>query len=179
MKMLLLCLLAALTCSSSSAAEPSCAQQMGLQRATLLAQQCRQVSPATRPPCNAANSCAMIIDEVTRSCELLGEKSEGIKVCNNIDRAGSFQGYLFSGGGIDAENVTVMTDQGERIFAYCNGQCSNLFSAPDKNEVVVLRKALAGKRVAIDVTIERNAGRIPGPDDNDRIPVLKRIKLLN
>ncbi|WP_343237380.1 hypothetical protein [Xanthomonas sp. D-109] len=33
---------------------------------------CRAVSPATHPPCNAANSCAMIDDEIARSCALLG-----------------------------------------------------------------------------------------------------------
>ena len=71
MKIPLLFLLTALACASSSAADVSCAQQMGQQRAALLAQQCRQVSPATHPPCNAANSCAMIIDEFERGCRLL------------------------------------------------------------------------------------------------------------
>ncbi|UFN51034.1 hypothetical protein LPC08_10695 [Roseomonas sp. OT10] len=30
--------------------------------------QCIQVSPATRPPCNDANPCALILDEIARGC---------------------------------------------------------------------------------------------------------------
>ncbi len=29
--------------------------------------------PATRPPCNAANSCALIQEEITRDCAFLGK----------------------------------------------------------------------------------------------------------
>lgn len=94
------------------------------------------------------------------------------------DRAGAFQGRLVKGGGTDAVSVTVMTDQGEQIFAYCGQHCGDLFSEPDKYEVVTLRKKLIGKRVAIDVTVERNRGRIPGPGDDETIPLVKQIKLL-
>lgn len=48
----------------------ACSAQIGAAEAQALADQCRAVSPATRPPCNAANSCAMIRDEIVRSCEL-------------------------------------------------------------------------------------------------------------
>lgn len=48
----------------------SCAAEIGAAAARELAEQCRMVSPATRPPCNVANSCAMIRDEIARSCEL-------------------------------------------------------------------------------------------------------------
>ena len=179
MKILLAFLFAAVTSTSSFAADLPCAQQMGQQRATQLANQCRQVSPATRPPCNAANRCAMIVDEVTRSCALLADRADGIPVCKPLERAGAFQGYLFSGGGTDATTVTVMTDKGERIRAYCNAPCAALFGEEDDHEVVALRTNLVGKRVAIDVAIERNAGRVPGPDDSDRIPLVKRIRLLD
>ena len=94
------------------------------------------------------------------------------------DRAGAFQGRLVKGGGTDAVSVTVMTDKGEQIFAYCGQHCGDLFSEPDKYDVVTLRKKLIGKRVAIDVTVERNRGRIPGPDDDETIPLVKRITLL-
>lgn len=171
-------LLAALACSSSSAADLSCAQQMGQQRATLLAQQCRQVSPATHPPCNAANSCAMIIDEFERGCNMLAGESYRPKFCGSKGRAGTFQGYLLSGGGSDAGQVTVLTDKGERIHAYCTQLSQDLFSEPGDHDVVSLRKDLVGKRVTIEVAIERNAGRIPGPGDSERIPLVKHIKLL-
>lgn len=50
----------------------SCASQIGVGPAQTLANRCRQVSPATHPPCNAANSCALIRDEIARGCSLLG-----------------------------------------------------------------------------------------------------------
>ncbi|PQO95195.1 hypothetical protein C5614_18055 [Massilia phosphatilytica] len=171
-------LLAALACSSSSAADLSCAQQMGQQRATLLAQQCRQVSPATHPPCNAANSCAMIIDEFERGCNMLEGESSRPKFCVAKARAGSFRGYLFHGGGIDDRFVTVLTDQGDRIFAYCIRQCDDLFSEPDDHDAITLREDLVGKRVAVQVAVERNADRIAGPGNDERIPLVKHIKLL-
>ncbi len=171
-------LLAALACSPSSAADVSCAQQMGQQRATLLAKQCRQVSPATHPPCNAANSCAMIIDEFERGCSMLVGESYRPAFCGTKERAGTFQGYLFGGGGIDDYQVTVLTDKGERIHAYCAQLCDDLFSEPDDHDVVTLRKDLVGRRVAVEVAIERNAGRIAGPGDGERIALVKHIKLL-
>jgi hypothetical protein len=35
--------------------------------------QCLEVSPATHPPCNAANACAQIQGEIRRGCTLLGK----------------------------------------------------------------------------------------------------------
>lgn len=49
----------------------SCADQRGAQAAAQLVAQCVQVSPATHPPCNAANSCALIEAEIQRGCGLL------------------------------------------------------------------------------------------------------------
>jgi hypothetical protein len=54
-------------------ARQGCAGEIGPARARELALQCRDVSPATRPPCNVANSCEMIQSEIERGCELLGE----------------------------------------------------------------------------------------------------------
>jgi len=51
----------------------SCAQELGQQAAQALATTCRALSPATRPPCNAANSCALMQDEIARSCALFGD----------------------------------------------------------------------------------------------------------
>jgi hypothetical protein len=50
-----------------------CEGEIGLQAAQRLARQCRDVSPATRPPCNVANSCGMIRDEIRRGCDMLAE----------------------------------------------------------------------------------------------------------
>jgi hypothetical protein len=49
-------------------AEKSCAAEIGAKRAKILVQRCIQVSPATHPPCNALNPCAMIKDEIARGC---------------------------------------------------------------------------------------------------------------
>ena len=59
----------------------SCADTRGAQEAARLVAQCTQVSPATHPPCNAANSCAMIEAEIRRSCGLL-DPSHQPAFCN-------------------------------------------------------------------------------------------------
>lgn len=46
----------------------SCAAEIGADRAGELVDQCLSISPATRPPCNALNSCDMIRDEIARGC---------------------------------------------------------------------------------------------------------------
>ncbi len=51
--------------------EESCSQTMGQARAYALAEQCRQVSQATHPPCNVQNSCTLIRDEIQRGCDQL------------------------------------------------------------------------------------------------------------
>ncbi len=56
-----------------AASERSCAQEMGQKQAQALTATCRSLSPATHPPCNAANSCALIQDEIARSCALFGD----------------------------------------------------------------------------------------------------------
>ncbi|XQA68043.1 hypothetical protein ACM9XB_10695 [Xanthomonas sacchari] len=58
--------------ADAAGAPLSCADEIGADAAAARAATCRSVSPATHPPCNAANSCAMIDDEVARSCALLG-----------------------------------------------------------------------------------------------------------
>jgi hypothetical protein len=59
----------------------SCAADIGEAAARRLVAQCRSVSPATRPPCNAANSCAMIRNEVARGCALLGQDAADTPEC--------------------------------------------------------------------------------------------------
>ncbi|PQM27403.1 hypothetical protein CVO77_02035 [Sphingopyxis lindanitolerans] len=59
----------------------SCAAEIGQQAADRRAAICRTVSPATHPPCNAANSCAMIENEIARSCALLGKSGALPSAC--------------------------------------------------------------------------------------------------
>ncbi|EJL23774.1 hypothetical protein [Novosphingobium sp. AP12] len=66
---------------ASPAAPISCSADVGEAAAARLAEQCRAVSPATRPPCNAANSCAMIRNEIARGCAILGEDAAKTPQC--------------------------------------------------------------------------------------------------
>lgn len=46
----------------------SCLEQAGPAASARLVERCIAVSPATRPPCNAANPCEMIQGEIDRAC---------------------------------------------------------------------------------------------------------------
>jgi hypothetical protein len=48
-----------------------CSQTAGDAKANEYVTQCLEVSPATHPPCNAANACELIIDEIKRGCAML------------------------------------------------------------------------------------------------------------
>ncbi len=59
----------------------SCSADIGAAAAARRAAICTDVSPATHPPCNVANSCAMIDDEIARSCALFEGKGEPMASC--------------------------------------------------------------------------------------------------
>jgi hypothetical protein len=48
-----------------------CRETAGAEKAKTLVQRCLEVSPATHPPCNAANACSLIVDEITRGCAMI------------------------------------------------------------------------------------------------------------
>ena len=50
----------------------SCLAEKGRRVAENLVRLCSEVSPASRPPCNMANSCDLIISEIKRGCEYIG-----------------------------------------------------------------------------------------------------------
>jgi type IV secretory pathway VirB10-like protein len=50
--------------------ETPCRETIGAAASARLVERCIQVSPATRPPCNAANPCDLIQGEIDRSCKL-------------------------------------------------------------------------------------------------------------
>ena len=58
--------------STDETATP-CAADVGADEAQALVDRCIQVSPATHPPCNVANPCAMIRGEIERSCALFDQ----------------------------------------------------------------------------------------------------------
>lgn len=70
-----------------SAGDVSCEKSIGKKEAKKLVDECRQVSPATHPPCNAANSCVLIKEEIRRSCEWLGKSAP--KYCEEYPKSTS------------------------------------------------------------------------------------------
>ena len=57
--------------AASPAGQPgSCLAEVGPEASARLVERCVAVSPATHPPCNAANPCEMIQREIDRACEM-------------------------------------------------------------------------------------------------------------
>lgn len=54
------------------ASTTSCTLDQGSDAAIELASRCTRVSPASHPPCNPANPCRMIQDEIDRACAMYG-----------------------------------------------------------------------------------------------------------
>ncbi|MBF0666210.1 MAG: hypothetical protein IR159_11855 [Brevundimonas sp.] len=52
----------------------ACLAEIGAAASARLVERCIAVSPATHPPCNAANPCAMIQGEIDRSCAMYGPR---------------------------------------------------------------------------------------------------------
>jgi hypothetical protein len=65
----------ALGLSVTAHSEESCTASAGPVVAREYVAQCLVVSPATHPPCNAANPCQLILEEIRRGCVLLGENA--------------------------------------------------------------------------------------------------------
>lgn len=51
------------------ASAQSCRDEVGSRQAARYVRDCLAVSAATHPPCNAANPCALILDEIRRNCD--------------------------------------------------------------------------------------------------------------
>ena len=49
-------------------AQPPCRETIGKEPALALVRYCRWHSTATRPPCNTANHCAIIVDHIRKMC---------------------------------------------------------------------------------------------------------------
>lgn len=62
---------AAASNAPAAGADESCRTEVGAGKAERYVAECRQVSPATHPPCNAANPCELMIDEIRRGCAML------------------------------------------------------------------------------------------------------------
>ncbi len=170
------CLLALAGGAGAQAAERSCAAELGPRGAAVLVQQCLTVSPATRPPCNAANSCQMIESEILRGCALVG--SEAAPFCDVPAKAGVMTGTLVGGGGVDDLQLVIRRDDGSRVSVYCKVDGCEKWFDTDQDEVQSLKKAWAGRRVGITVRIVRNDGAIAGPGDDELVPLAVKVTFL-
>ncbi|MBB3872641.1 MAG: hypothetical protein KYX67_12290 [Brevundimonas sp.] len=65
------------------ASEIPCREQIGEAASARLVERCIQVSPATRPPCNAANPCDLIQGEIDRSCKLWARDGDPPAECRS------------------------------------------------------------------------------------------------
>ncbi len=67
--------------STASSSDGTCLSEIGKAASDRLVERCIMVSPATHPPCNAANACQMIQDEIDRSCAMYGPDETKPKEC--------------------------------------------------------------------------------------------------
>ena len=63
------------------AADRTCTDSIGAAAAVRLAERCTMVSPASHPPCNPANACAIIQDEIDRACGQYGPSETKPEEC--------------------------------------------------------------------------------------------------
>lgn len=59
--------------TATPALAQSCKAEVGAEEAQSYVDHCIDGSPATRPPCNMENPCELIISEIIRGCDMLGE----------------------------------------------------------------------------------------------------------
>lgn len=78
--------LAFVATTTLATAAPTCTQDIGAARARVLVERCIEVSPATHPPCNASNPCSLIVDEIKRSCRILGRSPDTPGYCEEYTR---------------------------------------------------------------------------------------------
>lgn len=85
------------------------------------------------------------------------------------------KGKLVDGGGGDDMSVTILSEQGKKIRAYCSGKCGEWFVEAGGGEYMTLDPKLKGKAVTATIATERNAGRVAGPGDDERFKFIKSI----
>jgi hypothetical protein len=71
-----------------AAEENSCRKEVGKKHAAKYVKQCKEISPATHPPCHDANPCSLIKDEIKRGCQYACE-TPGAKVPKFCDEYSS------------------------------------------------------------------------------------------
>jgi hypothetical protein len=78
----------------------SCSGEVGSDVAQTYVQHCLEVSPATRPPCNEENACQLIVSEIWRGCDMLGEDRPAFcaDYCALVDYDADYDPPVYCGG---------------------------------------------------------------------------------
>jgi len=92
--------------------------------------------------------------------------------------AATVSGPLVGGGGIDDMRLEVRTKGGQTVTAYCRTKCGPWFYPPDKHEVVLLKKALRGKKVLMEYVTEPNRERIAGPGFDEPVNFIRNLQFV-
>lgn len=77
-------------------------------------------------------------------------------------------GVLLSGGGIDDLSITIQTEDGKKVQAYCDQHCGDWFVDDEEGNTggSLLNRAFEGKSVSAVIATEISLGRIAGPGDD-------------
>ncbi|MBN6150493.1 hypothetical protein JR065_09080 [Xanthomonas sp. AmX2] len=93
--------------------------------------------------------------------------------------ADAVTGTLVGGGGTDDMRIVVRPASGQDVDAYCVSRCGDWFEAQsEQTDVIVLKKAMIGRRVVVEYATEANGERIAGPGPDDRLRFVKKVRLL-
>ncbi len=82
------------------------------------------------------------------------------------------------GGGVDDLSLMLKNVQGKTIHAYCDQKCGKWFDPDEEIDGQTLKKQYFEKKVQADIKLEKNAGRVAGPSDDESFYFIKHIKLL-
>ena len=107
---------------SVAVAETSCKQELGAAKAQELVEQCINISPATHPPCNIENSCAMIQRGIDHGCNFA--KLYGGEVPSYCNVAQDSQA---------STSAQTQTDQGQQYFKSPSGNIACAFGDGSEN----------------------------------------------
>lgn len=93
----------------------------------------------------------------------------------------TIEGVLLSGGGIDDNSVTIQTDDGVNINAYCISECGGWFVDDLEGNTggQILEESLKGKKISAVIATEASNGRIAGPSDDEEFTFIKEIELVD
>ncbi|XLZ69572.1 hypothetical protein ABT364_24025 [Massilia sp. SR12] len=167
---------------TGSASAAACMEQVGQQEAAALVEQCVKVNAIGWPACKGANSCEKIEADIKRGCSL--EPDPAPAFCNAyllppaaLTSNALVTGHVLAGGGTQHRFLTIRLDRRHQFNAYCGTHCGNWFIPAGAGAAVKLNPKLAGKPIVATIATERNAGRIAGAREQERLHFILRASI--